>query len=93
MRRIHMGSIGFAALGRTIIKNNRAQRPESKRGVSLVSKTKLYVDPKSASPTLLKEIKAKILNDTKKRNQKIIILTSVIVMILIISIYFLITNY
>ncbi len=93
MRRIHMGSIGFAALGRTIIKNNRAQRPESKREVSLVSKTKLYVDPKSASPTLLKEIKVKILKDTKKRHQKIIILTSVLFMILILSTYFLITNY
>jgi hypothetical protein len=88
-----MGSVGFAALGRAIIKNNRAQRPESKRSVSLVSKTKLYVDPKKASPKLLKEVKAKILRDTKKRHQKIILITSIIFMILIFSIYFIISNY
>lgn len=93
MRRIHMNSIGFAALGRTIIKNNRAQRPESKREVSLVSKTKLYVDPKKASPKLLKEIKTKILKDTKKRHQKIIMITSIIFMIVIFSMYFIISNY
>ena len=40
MRRIHMNNVGFAALGRTIIKNNRAQRPAPKRGVSLVASHK-----------------------------------------------------
>ncbi len=93
MRRIDMGSIGFAALGRTIIKNNRAQRPKSKRSVSLVSNPKPYIDQKKASPQLLKEIKAKILKDTKKRHQKIIIITSIIFMILMFIIYFIISNH
>jgi len=53
MRRLNINSIGFAALGRTLIKNNRAQRPESKRSVSLTSKTTRYVDPKKANKYLL----------------------------------------
>ena len=88
-----MGSVGFAALGRTIIKNNRAQRNASKRDIGLVSTTTRYVDPKTASPQLLKQLKTKILKDTQKRHQKTILITIIFFMIVIWSMYLMISNY
>ena len=93
MRRLDMSSIGFAALGRTLIKNNRAQRPESKRSISLASKKQRYVDPKKANPELLKQIKNNIINQQKRRKQKIGIITSIIFLMLLYSMYYIITNY
>lgn len=78
MRRIHLGSIGFAALGRTIIKNNRAQRPESKRGVSLVSHHKVATRYKKASPELLLKIKTEIQKKQRSRNKKMVYIGLVI---------------
>lgn len=92
MRRLDMGSIGFAALGRTILKNNRAQRPESKRGISLVSKTQSYTDPKNASPELLKTIRTRMSKDRKRRHQKIVITTSIIFTVVILCILYIISN-
>jgi len=93
MRRLDMSSIGFAALGRTLIKNNSAQRPASKRDISLASETTPYIDPKEASPELLKKIKNNIVKEHKKRRQKIVIITSLIFLIMLLSMYHIITNY
>jgi hypothetical protein len=84
MRRIHMGSIGFAALGRTIIKNNRAQRPESKRGVSLVSNHIVKTSYKEASPELIHKIKTEMQKKRRRRNVKLLY-TGIIISIVMLS--------
>lgn len=93
MRRMEMGSIGFAALGRTIIKNNRLQRPQTKRNITLVGKTSSYLDPKQASPELLNKIKTKIVRDHKKRQQKIGMITSIIFIVVMLGIFLIISNF
>ena len=92
MRRMEMSSIGFAALGRSILKNNKAQRPTAKRKISLVGETRPYQDPKQANPELLKKIKTKIVRDNKKRHQKRLIITSIAFIILMLSIFLIISN-
>lgn len=93
MRRMDIGSIGFAALGRTILKNNRAQRPKNKRNISLAGKTSAYLDPKQASPELLNKIKTKIIRDNKKRQHKIRIVTSIIFIVVMLSLFLIISNF
>ncbi|WP_299680736.1 hypothetical protein [uncultured Dokdonia sp.] len=92
MRRLDMSSIGFAALGRTLIKNNRAQRPESKRNISLTSETTHYIDPKKASPELLEQIKDKIEKENRKRLKRVVIITSIFFFIVLFSMYYMIIN-
>lgn len=93
MRRMEMSSIGFAALGRSILKNNKAQRPTAKRKISLAGKTRPFIDSKQASPELLNKIKTKIIRDNKKRQQKRLIITSIAFMILMLSIFLIISNF
>jgi len=72
MRRINMNSVGFAALGRTIIKDNRAQRPESKRGVSFVSSRKVKTHYKKVSSEVLERIKRDMKEKQKRRRIKLV---------------------
>jgi hypothetical protein len=78
-----MNSIGFAALGRTIIKNNRAQRPESKRGVSLVSSRKVATHYKKASPEVLEKIKNDLKEKQKRRHVKLLYVSVLISIVML----------
>ncbi len=89
MRRINMNSIGFAALGRTIIKNNRAQRPESKRGVSLVPSHKIETHYKKASPEILEKIKRDMKEKQKRRRTKLLYISIFISIVLVCCLWYL----
>lgn len=65
-RRINFNNVGFAALGRTLMQNNRAQFSKKERELRLTSKKEKWVDHKKASPELLKEIRLKLKQQEKK---------------------------
>ncbi len=89
IRKTDIGSIGFAALGRSILKNNRAQRPDLKRRVSIVNLKKSYPDPKKASPELLYKIRTEMQLKQRSRNKKMIYISSFIFIIIAIGLWLL----
>lgn len=82
-RRINLNSVGFAALGRTLIKNNRAQRPNKERDISLFSNGEKWADHKTASPELLAEIRERVIREQSKRRRRVLVTTLIITAIII----------
>ncbi|MEP0262750.1 hypothetical protein [Dokdonia sp.] len=90
MRRLNTNSIGFAALvGRTITKTNRAQRPESKRGVSLVSSRKTETHYKKASPEVLERIKRDMKKKQRRRRVKLLYVSILISTVMLFCLWYL----